>query len=339
MILESRHQDVIQFSQKIFILVLVIGLMIFPQSIFQASKDGLLLWFNVVLPSLLPFMICADLMNTLGITRWFERFFRPIMYPLFRLPGSTAFAWFIGMFSGYPVGAKVTVDLLQNGEITKKEAQNLLSFCNNSGPLFILSAVSVGIFKHTELGIPLLLIHYFSSFITGLIYCRFHPTQNSYMKNKHDTRVHAHHTYQKNILGNSIQRSLETIVQIGGFIIFFSVVMEFIEICNLEELMMVTLQPLSHFLHLSNEFFAHILIGAIEITNGIQLLCSLQIPISHQMVGISFLIAWSGLSIHAQTISVLGQCEIKVNSYIFCKFIQSCIAVLLTIGYIQLFFR
>lgn len=47
----------------------------------------------------------------------------------------------MGIISGYPVGAKIVTEFRKNGECTKAEAERLLAFTNNSGPLFIIGTV------------------------------------------------------------------------------------------------------------------------------------------------------------------------------------------------------
>ena len=60
---------------------------------------------------------------------------------LFNVPGQGAIALIMGIISGYPVGAKIVCDLKKRNICTKEEAERLLAFTNNSGPLFILGTV------------------------------------------------------------------------------------------------------------------------------------------------------------------------------------------------------
>ena len=63
------------------------------------------------------------------------------MRPLFNVPGEGAFAFLMGLISGYPVGAKIVTDLKDNNLCTTEEAERMLCFTNNSGPLFIIGTV------------------------------------------------------------------------------------------------------------------------------------------------------------------------------------------------------
>jgi ABC-type glycerol-3-phosphate transport system permease component len=50
----------------ILVVLFNIFLLIFPQIVLGAARDGLLLWFNNVLPSLLPFMVATNMLIMLG---------------------------------------------------------------------------------------------------------------------------------------------------------------------------------------------------------------------------------------------------------------------------------
>ena len=82
------------------------ALIIFPKEAFAASLEGLKLWFEVVMPALLPFLIMAKLLMSLGVVNFIGALLEPIMQPIFRIPGTGAFAVAIGLASGYPIGAK-----------------------------------------------------------------------------------------------------------------------------------------------------------------------------------------------------------------------------------------
>lgn len=63
------------------------------------------------------------------------------MKPLFNVPGEGAFPLIMGIISGYPVGAKIVTNFRKENICTKEEAERLLTFTNNSGPLFIIGTV------------------------------------------------------------------------------------------------------------------------------------------------------------------------------------------------------
>ncbi len=63
--------------------------------------------------------------------------------------GIGAYAFIMGIISGYPVGAKIVTEFRKNGNCSRAEAERLLAFTNNSGPLFIIGTVGVSMFGNT----------------------------------------------------------------------------------------------------------------------------------------------------------------------------------------------
>src|SRR5699024_8315207 len=137
-------------SVTIFITFLLIK---FPDQVLDASIRGLNIWWEVVFPSLLPFFITAELLIGFGVVTFIGVLFEPIMRPIFNVPGAGSFAWVMGMASGYPSGAKISTRLREDGQLTRVEAERLISFTNASSPLFIFGAVAVGFFHDAKLGL------------------------------------------------------------------------------------------------------------------------------------------------------------------------------------------
>lgn len=143
----------------ILICLFILCLLLFSKSNLVAAKSGLLLWANSVLPSLLPFFIATELLGYTDIISMFGKVLNKFMRPIFNVPGEGAFAFLMGIISGYPVGAKIVANLKSQNLCTDVEAERLISFTNNSGPLFIVGTVGVGLFCDFHIGIVLLITH------------------------------------------------------------------------------------------------------------------------------------------------------------------------------------
>src|SRR5690625_2252675 len=226
----------------VFIIFLMVLLISYPEQALTSSIRGLDMWFNIVFPSLLPFFVVAELFIAFGIVHFFGTLLEPIMRPIFNVPGSGSFALIIGLASGYPVGAKITVRLRENNDLTQIEAERLISFTNAASPLFIFGVIAVGFFHNPHLGILIATAHYIGNIIVGIImrYYRLSTDQrtkqsNNFIKPKNIFKS-AFFTMQKTrqkdgrpigqLLGDAVLTSVETLVMIGGFIIIFSVLNE-----------------------------------------------------------------------------------------------------------------
>ena len=113
----NTKKIIIPFMFICFTLLLII----FSGSNFEAAKNGINLWLNSVVPSLLPFFIATELLSYTNIIYYIGRFLNNIMRPLFNVPGEGAFAFLMGIISGYPTGAKIVSNLKENNICTKAE--------------------------------------------------------------------------------------------------------------------------------------------------------------------------------------------------------------------------
>lgn len=156
------------FLISLFFIFLTATVISHPQASFEASKTGLSMWWEVVFPSLLPFFILSELLIGFGIVKFVGLLLEPFMRPIFRVPGVGGFVLAMGMASGNPAGAKLTARLRQDKQISRVEAERLVSFTNSSNPLFIFAAVAVGFFHNASLGILLASAHYLGNIAVGL---------------------------------------------------------------------------------------------------------------------------------------------------------------------------
>lgn len=102
---------------------------------------GLNLWYEKMIPALLPFMILSGIMIRMRLTEGFTAVLYPLFRPVFRVSKNVCYGIIMGFLCGFPMGAKTTADLYTRQMITKREAEYLLAFCNNIGPVYFMSFV------------------------------------------------------------------------------------------------------------------------------------------------------------------------------------------------------
>ena len=110
------------------------------QSLVYASL-GLELWFSKMIPALLPFMILSGIMVRLNLTEKMSMAVYPVVGPLYKVRKNVCYCMLLGFLCGFPMGAKVTGELREREMLTRCEAQYLLAFCNNIGPVYFCSFV------------------------------------------------------------------------------------------------------------------------------------------------------------------------------------------------------
>ena len=178
---------------SLLFLLFTLSILIFSNSNLSAVKSGINLWATSVVPSLFPFFVATELLMHTNIVYHIGNILNRFMKPLFNIRGEGAFAFIMGIISGYPIGAKIATNFRKENICTKEECERLLSFTNNSGPLFIIGSVGILLYRNTMIGILLFMTHLLASLSVGIIFrfwkkakdCDSHPsTSKTYANTK-----------------------------------------------------------------------------------------------------------------------------------------------------------
>ena len=297
----------------------VAALAMFPQESVQAASDGLTLCLNVIIPSLFPFFVLSTLIMNMGIVRHFGKVLEPIMRPLFNVPGECSAALVLGFVGGYPVGAKSALALYENGNCTKDEAERLLSFCNNSGPAFILGVVGAGIFSSSKIGFVLYLTHFLASIIVGIIFRSWGKPSGGVRKRPASSFSTVRFT---EAFVDSVKSSVSSTLNICGFVIFFTVFIKMLFLAGIIPALSGLLgSALAHF-GFEADLVEGLFIGIIELSSGVWTLNGASGQIASTVAMAAFMLGWAGISVHCQVLSFLGGSGLSVKSYILGKFLH-----------------
>lgn len=318
-----------KYFMTFLILLFTISLLMFSSSNLTAAQDGLALWATSVLPTLFPFFVATELLCRTNFVHILGKFLNKIMRPVFNVPGESAMAVILGTISGYPVGARVVCNLKEKKIISKAEAERLISFTNNSGPLFILGTVGISLFGDKKIGIILLVAHILASLTVGYI---FKFWKRNELKIEFSNDISSNNKLIKiselgEIVGDSIKKSISTILTIGGFVVLFSVIISILESSGLISLLV---NFLSNF-GISEDISFSIITGIIELTNGVKFTSTVysNMPTISILI-VAFLLGFGGLSVLLQVFSIIAKENISIKPYIFGKFLQGIFAVIYT---------
>lgn len=311
---------------KLVVIVLFVLMLLFPEQVFSGASEGLLLWFHSVLPTLLPFLILSNLLIWTHAVDWIVRITGPVLRHIFRISDYGSFVVVTGFLCGYPMGSKVTTDLLREGHIELPEARYLLSFCNNASPIFIISYVVLQNISRRRLVFPALVILTMSPVLASFFFRLF-------LKNGPDASICRRLGRQAEIkvkpapnalssgslIDSCIMNGFEMITRVGGYIMLFSI---FVALAQIPEI--------------HNFFFQYLLLPSLELTSGISLLCgsTLSEPVVFFlcMVCTSF----GGWCAAAQTRCMIAGTGLSVGPYIIQKLVTALVTSLL--GFLYLYF-
>jgi sporulation integral membrane protein YlbJ len=329
--------------------VFAAALILMPDESLEASIRGLDMWWEIVFPSLLPFFIVSEMLIGFGVVRFIGVLLEPLMRPLFRVPGAGGFVWAMGMASGFPAGAKLTARLRQEKQLTKIEAERLVSFTNSSNPLFIFGAVSVGFFQNAALGIVLASAHYIGNICVGIVMRFYGGKDEESIENRrsndkkkrffiseafsalHRTRLKDNRPIGK-LLGDAVTSSIQTLLMIGGFIILFSVINKMLYHLHITTFIAQGFSSVFHLFQLTDQLSIPFISGLFEITLGSKLTSGVtEAPLLHQAIITSFILGFSGFSVQAQVASILAQTDIRFQPFFYARFLHGAASSIVTI--------
>lgn len=325
-----------------FILVLfTISLIIFSSTNLSSAKNGLILWANSIVPSLFPFFVATELLTHTNLIYNMGKLLNKFMKPFFNIRGEGSFALIMGIISGYPMGAKISANFRKNNICSKEECERLLSFTNNSGPLFIIGTVGITMFGNSTIGFLLLLTHLLASLTVGFLF-RFwkYKTKEKNNLQKYESNKINEITLSNlgGIIGNSITNSINTILLIGGFVVLFSVILNIIKTSNLLNILCNFINPIFNLLNIPTSFSSGFISGIIELTNGLNIICTLpEKKISINIILASFLLGLGGISVLLQVWSVISKTDLSIKPYIIGKILHAFFSAFYTFLFLKNF--
>lgn len=282
--------------------VLVFGalLLLRPDPAAEAVREGLMLCYRTVVPSLFPFFVVVSLLLQLGFAGMLQGVCAPFMGPMFRLRGVCAMPLIAGLLGGYPSGAKTAADLYREGLLSRQEAELLLGFCNNCGPAFVLGYVGSGVLGSAQAGVWLFLIHTASTLLAGILLCRVQRDRGPAML---PCRLPEQAVSLPGALTGAITGSFTATLNICAFVVLFRV--------------LAALLPAA---------FPAWALGILEMVSGVAALA----PGRPGFVAAAGIVGWGGLSVHCQTMSVTG--ELSLRWHWAGKLLQAGLSVLLALA-------
>ncbi len=277
------------------IVFFLLSMIINPSKFINASLNGISAWAFNVLPSVLPFMFFTKTLSSLKIMPKLVRPLSPITKMLFKTPPISMYAFVMAILSGYPVGSKMVCDLYLQGQITKQDAFKMSAFCSTSGPMFIIGAVGIGMFKNAKIGYILFISHVFGAILNGILYRKLK------VKDEENSNTSAPKNESTNI-ADIVLNSTLSILSVGCIITIFFIVIE-------------CFAPLLNLLPTTISYFLQ---GVIEITKGCLSLSTLM-DVKLACILASFVVSFGGISTILQSITMLNSLKMPIKLFVLEK--------------------
>ncbi|CUX44088.1 transporter [Clostridium sp. C105KSO13] len=302
---------------KAGIILLFAFMLIYPKAVFNGASEGLLLWFQIILPTLFPFIMITNLLLYTDSIHYISRLFGRLLSGIFKVSKNGSFAVIAGFLCGYPMGAKVAGDLIKGEYITEDEGKYLLSFCNNTSPVFIMNFIIWKTLDREELLIPSILILLGTPMLLSLIFRRFYlKGKKCFQNQRRETRNERKWNFQ--VVDDCIMDGFETITKVGGYIILFSVILSLFQSFSLKPLLLQIMLP------------------SLEVTNGIAIIGKSGIDFGLMYPAIIGLTSFGGFCAAAQTQCMIQKTNISIFPYIIEKLVTAAVASLIAFLYLYI---
>ncbi|MCE5167999.1 nucleoside recognition domain-containing protein [Paenibacillus profundus] len=312
--------------------LLVLCIVSYPDQAFQASLQGLKVWWNIIFPALLPFLVLSEILIAYGFVHGLGVLLDPLMRVLFRLPGVGGWAWSVGWTAGYPAGAEAVIRLRKQQALTRREAERLLGLSHASSPIFMIAVVGVGFVQQAEVGLIIAIVHWASAILAMFILRStdaFHPEPKSvsvselrrskrlpFYRRMLDAMELAHcqdgRPFGK-LLGDAVTSAVQTLMMIGGYMMIFSVIIRVLRIA------------------IPQELGSFMLNGLLEVNLGAYTFGSAAFQSTlFQTALLGAVIAWSGVSAHMQVHSLMKGTDLRYMRFLASRIVHAVAAYLLT---------
>ncbi|OCT13857.1 hypothetical protein A8709_19995 [Paenibacillus pectinilyticus] len=329
--------------------LVVVSIILFPDKAFQSSLEGLTVWWKLVFPALMPFLIMAELLIGFGVVQGTGVLLEPLMRLIFRLPGVSGWALASGFIVGFPAGAKITASLREKNLLSRTETERLTALSHVCSPLFLIMVVGIGFLHSAKLGILLAIIHYISAIITGFLMrlgkkpVAAEPKTVNLMQGDPSTIwASALTTMRKaywddgrsfgKLLGDAVANAVQTLMLIGGYMMIFSVLINVISITHFADILRPFTQFLLSFMNIFTDTTPHWIKGLMEVHLGAYSFSQANdLPLLPQMALLSTFLGWGGLSAHAQVAGFHQKTDARYLFFLQSRALHAVLALFTTI--------
>ena len=247
-----------------------------------------------VLPAVFPYLVLTFLVCRTGVARRVGRLAGRPFSRLFALPPACASAVFLGLLSGFPLGAKCAAELYREGLCGKEDAERLLAFCNFCGAPFILSAVGQGIFGSPAVGWLIFAVQSAAALLFGIFYRRpKRPVSFCALPAGQSVPLTA------SLFAKSVAEAGLSGLSIVSFILFFSIPAGALR------------AAISHFPALIP--YLPLFVGTFEISSGVSTVGCGGLP---ALALCCLVVGFSGLSVMMQVRSFAAEGDLSMRGYV-----------------------
>lgn len=291
------------------------ALLYYNKAVAEGVSASINVCLNVIIPSLFPFMTASGIIISSGLYRKISIPFSPISRHIFHLRADLFSIFLISSVGGYPIGAKLLVNLYENRNIDRNTAEKMLGFCYMGGPAFFIGAAGMKIYNSTSIGMIIFAGVFLANITVMLLYGFRSPLP-------HKERLGQKLSFSLSDFLSSINSGGIGIAKICAAIIFFASMLSVLEASGITAFLARILSSLTH---ISPEICCIILRSMLEISN----ISAIPPDISFLPV-VTALLSFGGFCVIFQVEGIIGgqlsthnfllsRIVTMILSYFYCK--------------------
>lgn len=302
----------VKFKKWLFpagVLLLTMGLIIFPAEAAAGALCGLRVCGSALIPALLPYFVLSRLLISCtdlhALNTWAEKSMRFF----FSVEGGCITALLTSFLGGYPAGAAAVVSLYERGTISKQSAERALRFCNNSGPGFFLGVAGGMVLDSIPAGLALYGIHVLSALCAGVLLASRDVPRAALKKLRPQEPPALSRAFSEAVSG-----SCAALLQISGLVIFFTAMTALLQ----RALPALPAQGL--------------LTGLLELTSGITQLTG---DWNTRFLCCAFLLSWGSVCVHFQASGLWRAAGLHPRGYWTEKLLHGLLSLLFAAAFLS----
>ena len=272
-----------------------------PTLCINASKKGIMLWFNNIFPVLFPCIIVSNILLATNIVENKKK-------------TAPVFIFLCGVLCGFPIGSKLSCDFYKKGIINQKTAQ-LLCNCSNHFSLAYISGFVMANCINNKLYNPFIVYVFIYLPSVMLLVINLPKLITNEIKTKKSA---SRFNLNMQIIDAGIINGFEALIKLCGYIVMFSILTNGVRML-LQENSLVYL------------IFSNLL----ETTTGIASMEKLTISYRTKLLVSIAALNFGGISCLAQTGSVISKTDLSLTKYALFRIILTVLSSI--IAFILLF--
>ncbi|MGG6311275.1 nucleoside recognition domain-containing protein [Paenibacillus macerans] len=326
--------------------LLVICVVYAPGEAFKASGEGLAIWWRIVFPALLPFVVLSQMLLAGGFAHGLGTLMEPFTRRLLGLPGSFGWVLPLGMTAGFPAAAEAAATLYKQGKISAREAERIAAAAHFCSPMLLVVVIGAGFLGRPEIGLLLLGLHWAAGLAASItMHFLFPERADSFqgatpeakagpasaskpkgsrlrlaLRRMEEAREEDGRSFGK-LLGDSVASGVQTLMITGGYMLIFAVIIHVI--------LLAVPQPVpSPFIPVAVQSLFEVHLGSFAMSE----LSPSALPpaIAASLLGAA--LGWSGLCAYLQVRAILGPAGVGERYFLLNRLLHATYAYILTLA-------